>query len=176
MSGPYGAQTTRPGTEQVPEEPLDPQTQNQINAWLSADPLDKRSLLTAVHDADLAELDALRQTAMQEKIAQPASVLKTIVSAFTQPAAAPSQAPAQDQAPADVGAKKTTAAIEGLMLARQGRLDRIMAKMAADDERAQRMAERYGTTQTQMPTRGRRGRGRMGPQPDQQPVPRRGRR
>jgi hypothetical protein len=171
MAGPYGApQPAAPGAEQVAEEPLDPETQNQINAWLSADPLDKRSLLTTLHDADLAELAALRQIAMEEKIAQPQSALKAIVSAFTQPTAA------QDQTPAEVGAKKTTAAIEGLMLARQDRLDRIMARMAADDERTQRMAERYGTTQTQMSTRGRRGRGRMVPQPDQQPVPRRGRR
>jgi hypothetical protein len=104
---------------------------------------------------DLAELESLRQTAIEE--------------------GTPDSEPAGDTPPTQVGVKKTTAAIEGLMLARQERLDRIMAKMAADDARLQRAADRYGTTDLQTPTRGRRGRGRMLQQPDQ-PMPRRGRR
>jgi hypothetical protein len=123
---PYGARPPRrapraQSTEQVPEQTVDADTQSQQDAWLAANPEDKRSLLTAVHELDLLEYDALRQVALGEE------------------------------------AKKTAAALEGLMLARKGRVERVLMKMAADDERLQRIADRYGTTPGA--TRGRRGRG-----------------
>ena len=119
---PYGTRPPRSArTEDVPEEAVDPETENQRDAWLAANFEDKRSLLAAVHELNLLEYDALRQVALGEE------------------------------------AKKTAAALEGLMLARQGRVERVLKKMAAEDERLQRMAERYGTTPGA--TRSRRGRG-----------------
>lgn len=173
MGDPYGGprpggSPRGPGAEGIPEEALDPDTQNQLNAWLSANPQDKRSLLSTVHGLDLIELGELRRVASEEKIAKPKGTLSVVLTALTKPGAL------KEEAAPEVGAKKTTAAIEGLMLARQGRLDRIMVKMAQEDERLQRMADRYGNTQ-QMSGRGRRGRGMMPQQPDQ-PVQRRGRR
>jgi len=128
MGDPYGGRPVRgaprsQSTEEVPEQAIDPDTLSQADAWLAANPEDKRGLLTAVHELDLLEYDALRQVALGEE------------------------------------ANKTAAALAGLMLARQGRVERVLAKMAADDERLQRMAERYGTTPGA--TRGRRGRGMM---------------
>lgn len=41
-------------------------------------------------------------------------------------------------------AKKTVAVIEGLMLAHQGRVDAVIKKMEAEDERLARLEERYG--------------------------------
>lgn len=166
-AGAPGNPGTVPAAEDVPEDPIDPDTLSQLNAWLSADPQDKRNLLSVVHGLDLIELGELHRVASEEEIAKPASTLSVVVTALTKPDAL------KDQAAAEVGAKRTTAAIEGLMLARQGRLDRIMAKMAEEDERLQRMADRYGNTQ--MSGRGRRGRGMIPQQPDQ-PVQRRGRR
>jgi hypothetical protein len=63
------------------------------------------------------------------------------------------------------------------MLARQGRLERITAKMAEEDQRLERMAERSGTSPGA--PRGRGGRGTM-QQPEDQTTgptrrPRRGR-
>ncbi len=145
--GPYGnAEPARPlrrsrGAEDVEEAPLDPDTEMQVQAWLGANPEDKRSLLASVHEMDLFELDGLRQTAVEEE------------------------------------ATKTTAGIEGLMLARQTRVARITVKMAEEDARLERMAERTGTMPGAM--RGRRGRGTLqGQQPQGQvPTPsRRGRR
>ncbi len=114
------------------EPALDAATENQLNAWLGVDPLDKRELLGSVHAMDLREYDSLRQTA------------------------------------ADEGAKKTAAAIEGLMLARQERLTSITAKMVEEDERLQRLEERSGgtmgpgATMTPGTTRGRGGRATTG--------------
>jgi ankyrin repeat protein len=141
--GPYGnAAPGRPGgrgrrPEDVEEPPLDPDTEMQLQAWLGANPEDKRSLLASVHEMDLFELDGLRAAAVEEE------------------------------------ATKTTAAIEGLMLARQTRVARITVKMAEEDARLERMAERTGAT------RGRRGRGTLQGQQPQGQVPttsRRGRR
>ncbi len=125
--------TARPAprvrTAQDANEPaLDAATENQLQAWLGVDPLDKRELLTSVHAMDLREYDSLRQTAADEQ------------------------------------AKKTAAAIEGLMLARQQRLTSITAKMVEEDERLQRLEERAGgtmapgATMTPGATRGRGGR------------------
>ena len=100
---------------------LDADGENQLRAWLGANPEDKRSLLNDVHELDLIELDILRETAVEES------------------------------------ATKTTAAIEGLMLARQQRVDGIIAKMAAEDERLERLAERAGPGGTTGAGRGRRG-------------------
>jgi len=141
MADPYGAPPMRGPprartTAGVPEQALAPETQAQLDAWLRADPADKRDLLGAVHELDVAEYDALRQVAVEEK------------------------------------AEKTTAALEALMLARQGRRDGVLVKMAADDLRAQRMAERYGTPGAQ--GRGQRGQGPA--QPGDPTMPRRGRR
>jgi hypothetical protein len=132
MGDPYGAPPQRrssrsTATEEVPEEPLDPEAVRQADAWLAASPEDKRGLLAAVHELNLLEYDALRQVAADEE------------------------------------AEKTATAIEGLMLARQGRVDRVLAKMAAEDERLQRMAERYGTTPGTTPGAPRTRRGRRSP-------------
>lgn len=54
-------------------------------------------------------------------------------------------------------APKTATTLAGLMLARQERLDAILTKMAADDDRLQRLQERTGDSQ-QDPTTSRRGR------------------
>ena len=144
-AGPYANPRPQPGRRRADAEAdqpvLDADTANQLQAWLGANPQDKRSLLAAVHQLDLIELDTLRLTAVDEE------------------------------------ASKTTAAIEGLMLARQGRLERITAKMAADDQRLERMAARTGPPPGA--PRSRRGRGTV-QQPQDQPTtptrrPRRGR-
>lgn len=140
-AGPYAdprAARPRPGSPPEDERVvLDADGEGQRQAWLSADPEDKRTLLTAVHELDLLELDFLRQSAVEEEAA------------------------------------KTTAAIEGLMLARQRRLERINTTMTEYDERMQRLAERTGTTMG--PTRGRGGRGAT-TQPLEPTTPRRRRR
>jgi len=142
-AGPYAnarAPRGRARPETAAEEVVyDADTESQLQAWLGANPQDKRDLLTDVHELDLFELDTLRQTALEEEAA------------------------------------KTTAALEGLMLARQGRLERITAKMAADDERLAPTAGPGGMPLG--PTRGRRGQSTI-QQPQGQPTTttRRGRR
>lgn len=141
QAGPYGRpRPARPGTPTEPEQaPLDPTTESQLQAWLGANPQDKRTLLAAVHDVDLVELDLLHVTATEEN------------------------------------ATGTVTAIEGLMLARQARIEHVTAKIAAEEERLQRLAERNGNTLN--PTAGRRGRGATPPPPPDQSTPtRRGRR
>jgi len=128
---PYAAAPTRPAPRPRPDEAadepaLDAETQSQLQAWLTSDPLDKRDLLGTVHELDLREYDSLRQMAVAEE------------------------------------AKKTAAAIEGLMLARQRRVTDITAKMAEEDERLQRLEERAGTAATPGTMRGRTGRGTTG--------------
>ncbi|UCD49196.1 MAG: ankyrin repeat domain-containing protein [Phycisphaerales bacterium] len=145
-AGPYGQ--AEPGrmagrarrTEDVEEPPLDPDTAMMLEAWLSANPEDKRTLLASVHDMDLFELEGLQQIATEED------------------------------------AKKTTAAIEGLMLARQTRVERIREKMAEEDARLERLAERAGGAAGM---RSRRGRDTLQAEQPQGQVPttsRRGRR
>lgn len=106
--------------------PLDPVTEEQLRAWLGANPQDKRDLLNAVHQLDLQEYGALHQLAVEKK------------------------------APA------TATALAGLMLARQDRLQETFEKMAADDERLQRLESRTGGDLLQpngaTPMRGRRSR------------------
>jgi hypothetical protein len=141
-AGPYGQGEPgrMPGrgrrTEAVEEPPLDADTEMMVQAWLGANPEDKRTLLTSVHDMDLYDLEGLRQTATAEE------------------------------------ATTTTTAIEGLMLARQTRVERIREKMAEEDARQERLAERAAM-------RGRRGRGTLQGEQPQGQVPttsRRGRR
>ncbi len=147
---PYGSpMTARPApraraSADVNEPALDAATENQLQAWLGVDPLDKRELLNSVHAMDLREYDSLRQTAADEE------------------------------------AKKTAAAIEGLMLARQERLTSVTAKMIEEDERLQRLEDRTGGTMapgaamTPGTTRGRGGRATPGQ--EETPTQRRGRR
>lgn len=63
----------------INEPPLDPVTEGQIQAWLSVDPLDKRSLLTTVHELDLTEYDALRQTATAEQATKTATTIEGLM-------------------------------------------------------------------------------------------------
>ncbi len=63
----------------VNEPPLDPATESQIQAWLSVDPLDKRSLLATVNELDLTEYDALRQTATAEKATKTAAAIEGLM-------------------------------------------------------------------------------------------------
>ncbi len=113
-AGPYamGRPDRAPSREEAANEApvFDAETENQIQAWLGANPEDKRTLLNDVQAMDLTELEALHAKATEEK------------------------------------ATKTTAAIEGLMLARQDRVERILTKMAEEDERLQRLAERQALT------------------------------
>ncbi len=132
---PYAGAPARPaprtrGAEETDEPAVEPEMDSHAQAWLSSDPLDKRNLLNTVHEVDLREFDALRQTAVAEE------------------------------------AKKTAAAIEGLMLARQERVTSIMAKMAEEDERLERLEERAGTMTAPGATRGRGARGATAPQED----------
>jgi ankyrin repeat protein len=62
-AGPYGSTATKAPANQLA---VDPNTQAQIQAWLNAKPEDKRSLLAAVHDQDLAELESLHELAVKE--------------------------------------------------------------------------------------------------------------
>ena len=55
------------------------------------------------------------------------------------------------------GAKKTAAAISGLMLARQQRVEKITAAWKADDERMQKLQERTGNQPGMYPGTGPRG-------------------
>jgi hypothetical protein len=75
-------------------------------------------------------------------------------------------------------AKRTAAAISGIMLARQERVDRITKEWTADDERQKKLQERLGTQQGGMyPGTGQRGvRGATGPTQEQQGGATRGRR
>ncbi|HPC94213.1 MAG TPA: ankyrin repeat domain-containing protein [Sedimentisphaerales bacterium] len=155
MAGPYANDpyasptTARPAprvraSADANEPALDATTENQLQAWRSVDPLDKRELLNSVHALDLREYEVLRQTAAEE------------------------------------AAKKTAAAIEGLMLARQQRVTSITAKMVEEDERLQRLEGRAGgmmtpgATMAPGTTRGRGGRAATGQ--EETTTQRRGRR
>ena len=109
---PYGAPGARTPQRRGPaeaEQPaLDQDTQSQVQAWLNAKPEDKKALLEAVHQMNLADLDDLRQIAVEEQ------------------------------------AKKTAAAISGLMLAREERVQKITKKWQEEDERMLKLQERYG--------------------------------
>ncbi len=121
---PYGGYPDRaavpPGEEDPNGPQLDQQTQSQMQAWVSAKPDDKRSLLDATHSVDLAELGALHKVAIEEQ------------------------------------AKKTGVAIMALMMVREQRIAKIVLRWQEEDERMQRMQERYGTQDSMAGRRGRR--------------------
>jgi hypothetical protein len=138
-AGPYGSAGARTPQRRGPaadvnQPVLDQETQSLVQAWLNAKPEDKTSLLEAVHQIDLLDLDDLRQVATEEQ------------------------------------AKKTAAAISGLMMIHEERVQKITKKWEEDDARLQKLQERYGPggmpagrggmpgTQQQMQRGGRRGR------------------
>ncbi len=139
-AGPYGSPGARtpqrrPAAADVNQPVLDQETQSLAQAWLNAKPEDKKSLLEAVHQINLVDLDDLRQVATEEQ------------------------------------AKKTAAAISGLMMIHAERVQKITKKWEEDDLRLQKLQERYGPGG--MPA----GRGGMqGTQQQMQPGTRGGRR
>jgi hypothetical protein len=139
-AGPYGSPGARtpqrrPATADANQPVLDQETQSLVQAWLNAKPEDKKSLLEAVHQISLLDLDDLRQVATEEQ------------------------------------AKKTAAAINGLMMIHAERVQKITKKWEEDDLRQQKLQERYGPGG--MPP----GRGGMpGTQQQMQPGTRGGRR
>lgn len=111
-TNPYGqpGTATRPMRRPDANEPvLDPETQSQVQAWVTSKPEDKKSLIEAVHKQNLVDLDGLQQIATEEQ------------------------------------AKKTTAAVMGLMMVRELRLAKVAQKWLEDDERQKKLQERYGT-------------------------------
>ena len=139
-AGPYGSPGARTPQRRGPvadvnQPVLDQETQSLVQAWLNAKPEDKKSLLDAVHQTNLLDLDDLRQVAAEEQ------------------------------------AKKTAAAISGLMMIHAERVQKITKKWQEDDVRQQKLQERYGPGG--MPA----GRGGMqGTQQQMQPGTRGGRR
>ncbi|MCX5643894.1 MAG: ankyrin repeat domain-containing protein [Phycisphaerae bacterium] len=110
-AGPYGSTATKtPARRPAEADPpaIDPNTQSQIQAWLNAKVDDKKSLLAAVHDQDLAELESLQQLAVKEK------------------------------------AMKTSAAIGGLMMVREQRIEKITLGWQQEDAKLQKQQERLG--------------------------------
>ncbi len=111
-AGPYGAPGARTpprrGPVEVNQPVLDQETQTQVQAWLNAKPEDKKSLLDAVHQMNLVDLDDLHKVAVEEQ------------------------------------AKKTAAALRGVMMLHEERVQKITKKWQEDDARMQKMQERYG--------------------------------
>ncbi len=139
-AGPYGSPGARTPQRRAPaadanQPVLDQETQTLATAWLNAKPEDKKSLLEAVHQANLVDLDDLRQVATEEQ------------------------------------AKKTAAAISGLMMIHEERGQKITKKWQEDDARQQKLQERYGPG-GMPPSRG----GMPGTQQQTQPGTRGGRR
>ncbi len=137
-AGPYGSPGARTPQRRGPVDPnqaaIDQETQSLAQAWLNAKPEDKRSLLDAVHQGNLADFDELRQLATGEQ------------------------------------AKKTAAALSGLMMIHEERVQKITKKWQEDDARQQKLQERYGPGGA--PT----GRGMQGTQQQMQQGARGGRR
>lgn len=80
---PYGGYPDRaavpPGEEDPNGPQLDQHTQSQIQAWVSARPDDKRSLLDATHSVDLAELGALHEVALEEQAKKTSVVIMALM-------------------------------------------------------------------------------------------------
>ncbi len=79
-TGPYGSPggrtpARRPVAADANQPALDQETQSLAQAWLNAKPEDKKSLLDAVHQTNLLDLDDLRQVATEEKAAKTAAAL-----------------------------------------------------------------------------------------------------
>ncbi len=84
LNDPYATDPGRPTARtrpvrEVNEPPLDPVTEQQLQAWLTVDPLDKRDLLPTVHALDLREYDALRQTAVDDNAAKTAAAIEGLM-------------------------------------------------------------------------------------------------
>ena len=112
-AGPYGSPGARTPQRRGPaadanQPALDADTQSLAQAWVNAKPEDKKSLLEAVHQANLVDFDDLRQIATEEQ------------------------------------GKKTTAAVSGLMMIHEERVQKITKKWQEDDARQQKLQERYG--------------------------------
>lgn len=127
---------TRPTTE-VNEPPLDPVTEQQLQAWLAVDPLDKRDLLPTVHALDLREYDALRQTAVEEPAPKTAAAIEGLM----------------------LARQNRLAEINVKMLEDDERLQRIEERMGATTTPGgTRTRGMRGGTETDTPTMPRRGR------------------
>jgi ankyrin repeat protein len=82
-AGPYGAPGTRVpqrrAAAEVNEPVLDAETKTQVDAWLNANPEDKKALLEAVHQMNLVDLDDLRLIAVQEEAKKTAATLSGLM-------------------------------------------------------------------------------------------------
>jgi ankyrin repeat protein len=81
-TGPYGSpggRMPRRPVAEVNQPVLDQETQSLAQAWLNAKPEDKRSLLDAVHQMNLFDLDDLRQVATEEKAAKTAAAISGLM-------------------------------------------------------------------------------------------------
>jgi len=82
-AGPYGNPNAkmpqRRGPADANQPALDQDTQRLIQAWLSTRPEDKKALLTAVHEMNVADLDDLRQLATEEQAKKTAAVLSGLM-------------------------------------------------------------------------------------------------
>ena len=82
--GPYGSPGARtpqrrPAAADANQPVLDQETQSLAQAWLNAKPEDKKSLLEAVHQMNLLDLDDLRQVATEEKAAKTAAAVSGLM-------------------------------------------------------------------------------------------------
>jgi hypothetical protein len=80
--GPYGATGQRMPARRPtePNEPvIDQETQQQISAWLNSRPEDKKTLLDAVHQMNLADLEGLVTLAEEEKAAKTSASLQCLM-------------------------------------------------------------------------------------------------
>jgi len=81
-TGPYGAAGARMPLRrpaEVNEPALDEETQRQIAAWLNSRPEDKKTLLDAVHQMNLADLQDLVTLADEEKAAKTSAALQCLM-------------------------------------------------------------------------------------------------
>jgi hypothetical protein len=70
----------QPGTTRDPNAPpLPPETEAQLQAWLSTSPEDKLSLLDIAHQLDLAELGALYEVAEEEEARKSGATILAIM-------------------------------------------------------------------------------------------------
>ncbi len=88
-AGPYGSPGARtpqrrPAAADANQPVLDQETQSLAQAWLNAKPEDKKSLLEAVHQMNLLDLDDLRQAATEEKAAKTAAAVSGLMMIHTE--------------------------------------------------------------------------------------------
>jgi hypothetical protein len=66
--GPPGAAATRPARRPDANGPvIEPETQNQIQAWVNSKPEDKKNLIETVHKQNLVDLNGLQEIATEEQ-------------------------------------------------------------------------------------------------------------